>query len=59
MLVEGSTTSNFFQGLNDSEWAIRSFNSLTREVCVNLTPVSGTKVISVVLPVLSVSGIKD
>ncbi len=56
MFAEGSTTRLFLEGLKDSEWAVLSFNALTRQVCVILTPPSGMRTISLLLPELSAFG---
>jgi len=44
----------FFEKITQP-WAITSFNSMTREVCVEITTLTGKRTTSVVLPELSAS----
>lgn len=54
MIGEGSAA--FYDGLDNDDWSIRSFNPTTREVCITLHTSPGDRVLSYVLPTITWSG---
>jgi len=57
MLPEGSKQREWFEALEDEKWSITSFDSKTREVCVDVQTDSGVNHISVLLPQLTISDV--
>lgn len=53
--VSDSTARAFYEKLNDVDWVIVSFNSNSREVCIDITTDSGIRRTSNILPTLSAS----
>jgi hypothetical protein len=56
---EDTGTGKFLHSLDPNAWEIISFTPLDRNVCIRLTADSGVRIISLVLPVVSTSGIRD
>ena len=48
----------FYEKIPDANWEIISFNPLSRMVCVKITDRIGTRTTSVVLPYLTVDGLR-
>lgn len=46
--------SHFLASLDENDWSIQSFNPLTREVCVLVTTPSGSRIISITIPNVSI-----
>ena len=55
MLPEGSKQREWFKALKDDQWSITSFDSRTREVCVDVQTDNGVNHLSVLLPQLTIS----
>lgn len=53
-MVEGTSSAEFFDNLDEDEWIITSFNPTTREACVTLITSVGNRPISITLPPLTV-----
>ena len=54
MLTEGSIQRIWFESLDDEQWEITSFDSNTREVCIDVTTPSGVNHVSVILPQITI-----
>lgn len=57
MLTEGSKQREWFEALEDDQWFITSFNSKTREVCVDVQTDTGVNHVSVLLPQLTINDV--
>lgn len=54
MLSDGSKIKTWFEGLNDDQWVITSFNHQTRQVCVEVTSTGSDQIhtVTVIIPPL-------
>lgn len=57
MLTEGSKQREWFEALEDDQWSIVSFDSKSREVCVDVQTDNGVNHVSVLLSQLTVNDV--
>ena len=55
MLPEGSKQREWFEALDTEKWSITSFDSRTREACVDVQTDTGVNHVSVLLPYIDVT----
>ena len=55
-LLTNTTAGTFLSALDLSDWRILSYNSDTREACVELTPDSGIRTLSIDIPDFRLGG---